>query len=62
MPESKKPSPSTDAFHGGATLNAVAGASSGAVVLAVLFPVDSLKTHMQERHWRLEHKGRKLAH
>jgi hypothetical protein len=46
------PSPggtSTDAFDGGATLNAAAAAISGGIVLVALFPVDSVKTHMQVR-------------
>lgn len=37
----------TDAFDGSATLNAFAAAASGGIVLVALFPVDSVKTHMQ---------------
>ena len=38
-----------DALSGDPALNAVAGASAAAAVLATLFPIDVAKTHMQAR-------------
>jgi hypothetical protein len=42
-----KPAGKGDAMAGPASLNAVAGAGAGGVVLCTLFPIDLTKTHMQ---------------
>ena len=39
----------SDALSGSASLNAIAGAAAGASVLALLFPIDVAKTHMQAK-------------
>lgn len=43
------PGSSSDALSGSVAANAVAGATAGATVLALLFPVDVAKTHMQAK-------------